>query len=164
WTLVQTGICWDVQFHPTNPSILYLLRSNSTLKRTEFFKSTDGGQNWDLKDIGWYVPADPANAQEFGAKIAVTAAAPERVYAGLIGDSKPDDNGWIGVYRSDDVGETWSNPSGQDGGPYPNNYNPAAYNDGYHQGFYNFDLEVSDLDPDLIWVGTIRLNESSDGG
>ena len=164
WTLVQTGICWDVQFHPTNPSILYLLRSNSTLKRTEFFKSTDGGQNWDLKDIGWYVPADPANAQEFGAKIAVTAAAPERVYAGLIGDSKPDDNGWIGVYRSDDAGETWSNPSGQDGGPYPNNYNPAAYNDGYHQGFYNFDLEVSDLDPDLIWVGTIRLNESSDGG
>ncbi|MCB0643531.1 MAG: hypothetical protein KDC44_17915, partial [Phaeodactylibacter sp.] len=111
---------------------------------------------------GWYVPSDPANASENGGKIGVTAAAPDLVYAGLIGESKADDYGWIGVYRSTDAGETWVNPSGQDGGPYPVDYSPATYGGGYHQGFYNFDLEVSDEDPAIVWVGTIRLNESSD--
>jgi PKD repeat protein/photosystem II stability/assembly factor-like uncharacterized protein len=162
WETILTGNCWDIQFHPTDPKILYLLRSNAALKRTDFYKSTDGGENWELKDQGWYVPADLDQAEEFGGKIAVTPSAPNLIYAGLIGDSKANDNGWIGVYRSTDAGESWVNPSGQDGGPYPGNYNPAAYNSGYHQGWFNFDVEVSDNNPAVIWVGTIRLNESAD--
>ncbi|MCP4121879.1 MAG: T9SS type A sorting domain-containing protein, partial [Bacteroidetes bacterium] len=35
---------------------------------------------------------------------------------------------------------------------------------GYHQGFFNFDLEASPTDPNKIWIATIRLTESSDGG
>ena len=162
WNALFGVNTWDVQFHPTNPDIVYCLLSNTNLLRTQFFKSIDGGDTWEIKDEGWYAPSDPANAVEFGGKIGVTPAAPDLIYAGLIGESKTGDNGWIGVYRSTDAGETWVNPSGQDGGPYPGNYCPASYSDGYHQGFYNFDLEVSDEDPGIIWVGTIRLNESSD--
>jgi hypothetical protein len=34
------------------------------------------------------------------------------VYVALIGNSKTGDNGWIGLYRSDNQGENWINPSG----------------------------------------------------
>ncbi|MEM1322265.1 MAG: LamG-like jellyroll fold domain-containing protein [Bacteroidota bacterium] len=166
WTTVFNDRCWDIDFHPTNPDTVYLLKSNDALVRSEFFLSANEGVNWTLKDNGWYSPADAANASNSGGKIAVTAAAPSMIYVALIGASKANDNGWIGVYRSTDRAETWVNPVGQDGGPYNSvnvtPWNVAAYTSGYHQGFYNFDLEVSDINPAKIWIGTVRLSESSD--
>jgi len=166
WVTVFSETCWDIDFHPTQPDSIYLLKSNAALIRSEFFVSGNTGNTWTLKDMGWYTPAEPANASESGGKIAVTAAAPSMVYVGLIGNSKANDDGWIGVYRSLDRGETWVNPVGQDGGPYNSvnvtPWNVAAYTSGYHQGYYNFDLEVSDVNPARIWIATVRLSESSD--
>ena len=169
WSQIFSSKCWDIDFHPTNPSIIYLLKSNASLKRSELYRSDNGGTSWTLKDNGYYVASDLANASESGAKIAVTPAAPDYVYVCLIGASKANDNGWIGVYKSTNKGDSWINPAGQDGGPYgPINgsdpWNVAAYSDGYHQGFFNFDLEVSDSDPNRLWIATIRLTESADGG
>ena len=167
WTKLFTQETWDVDFHPTQPDSVYILKNNPTLKRPEVFVSADAGQTWTLKDSGWYLPSNSSAAVDHGGKIAIPPGNPNRIYAAIIGDSKSGDNGWIGVYRSDDRGETWTNPAGQDGGPYqPANtmpWNVAAYSDGYHQGFYNFDMEASDLDPNTIWIGTIRLSESADG-
>jgi photosystem II stability/assembly factor-like uncharacterized protein len=169
WSQVYADACWDIDFHPFNNSIAYLLKSNGAAKRSEFFRSNDGGNTWTLKDNGWYVPTDFNNAVEFGGKIGVTPASPDLVYVCLIGDSKPDDNGWIGIYKSTNRGDVWTNPTGQDGGPYgpingTDDWNVAAYSSGYHQGFFNFDLEVSPSNPDKFWIATIRLTESSDGG
>ena len=170
WTQIYSESCWDIDFHPSDFSVAYLLKSNTTAKRCEFFRSDDGGSSWELKDNGYYIPADIENASISGGKIAVTPASADLVYVCLIGASKTDDNGWIGVYKSTDKGDAWTNPSGQDGGPYgPINgsdtvWNVAAYSSGYHQGFFNFDLEASPTDPDKIWIATIRLTESNDGG
>lgn len=169
WNQVFSEKCWDIDFHPNDPDIIYLLKSNATEVRSELFRSDDGGNSWTLKDNGYYEAQDLANASESGAKIGLSPAAPDYVYVCLIGASKADDNGWIGVYKSTDKGESWSNPAGQDGGPYgeingTEPWNVAAYSSGYHQGFFNFDLEVSDVDPNKLWIATIRLTESSDGG
>ncbi len=169
WTQVYSDKCWDIDFHPTDSSIAYLLKSNSVATRSELFKSTDGGNSWALQDSGYYDPINQGANNDFGGKIAVTPAAPNRVYVALIGNSKAGDDGWISVYRSDDAAATWTNPSGQDGGPYGainsnSKWNIAAYSSGYHQGFFNFDLEASTTDSNKIWVATIRLSESSDGG
>ena len=168
WTRRFQHACYDIDYHPNNNSIIFLLKENSFDNRCELYKSVDNGITWTLKDNGWYIPEDPVNAVINGGKIAVTRADPSRVYACLIGDSKAGDNGWIGVYRSDDSGENWYLPAGQIGGPYQNtnstHWNLAAYDSGYHQGFYNFDLEANQEDPDIIWIGTIRLSESRDGG
>lgn len=168
WTQVWTQTCWDIDFHPTNPAVVYALRANSALKKGEFFRSANHGFDWELQTQGWYAPQNANEANDGGGKIAVTPAQPNRVYVVLIGESKADDDGWIGLWRSDNQGESWTNPSGQIGGPYndPNQHpwNVAAYSDGYHQGYYNFDLEASATNPNKIWVGTIRLSESSNGG
>ena len=159
--------CYDLDWHTTHPDTVFLLKKNDALARAELFVSGDGGISWTLKDNGYYSP-NPDSAGVSGGKIALTAAAPSRVYVCLIGSEKKNDNGWLGVVRSDDGGENWTVPVGQYGGPYQSintdPWNVAAYGSGYHQGFYNFDCEASPTDPDLIWIGTIRLSESTDGG
>ena len=169
WTQIFSDTCWDIDFHPNNNTIAYLLKSNPAAKKSELFRSDDGGNTWAIKDNGWYVPSDFDNAIEFGGKIGVTPASPDLVYVCLIGDSKVGDQGWIGIYKSTNKGDVWTNPTGQDGGPYGpingnDDWNVAAYDGGYHQGFFNFDLEVSPTDPEKFWIATIRLTESSDGG
>ena len=168
WSRPYTTAVWDIDFHPTDHDTVYMLKSNPGAVKTEFFRSINSGTTWSLVTSGWYNPQVPAEASENGGKIGVSPDEPDRVYATLIGASKANDNGWIGIYRSNDSGSNWYLPSGQIGGPYqPINtmpWNAAAYGSGYHQGFYNFDFEVSPNDADLMWFGTIRLNESSDGG
>ncbi len=169
WLKVFSESCWDIDFHPTEASVVYLLKSNLAKKRCEFFRSDDGGNTWALKDNGYYTPSDMQNASNLGGKIALTLSSPDLVYVCLIGSSKAGDSGWIGVYKSSNNGEDWINPSDQDGGPYGEingtaNWNVSAYDGGYHQGFFNFDLEASPTDSNKIWLATIRLSESTDGG
>lgn len=170
WSNVLNRRCWDIEASFADDDVLYLSVHNATEKRAEILKSVDGGTNWDLKDTGWYVPADLANADDYGCKIGVTPADTDRVYAGLIGNSKAGDNGWIGVYYSLDGGENWVNADGIDGGPYASgsdmntNWYVAGYSSGYNQGWYNFDLDVSHSNPDRIWIGTIWDCESNNRG
>lgn len=169
WETIKPEICWDIDFHPTDPTIVYATFNNPIAIKSEFWKSINTGNNFSLQHSGWYDSTDP-DRSDGGSRIAVTAADPDKVYVGLLGNSKAGDNNWIGVYRSDDIGESWINPSGQDGSPYywlnSLSWNVAAYggDQGVQQGFYNFDIAASNTDPDKIWIGTIRLAESSDGG
>ncbi|MFT5919901.1 MAG: photosystem II stability/assembly factor-like uncharacterized protein, partial [Granulosicoccus sp.] len=169
WSVIYSQKSWDIRYHVSNSSIMFLLKENSALKRAELFKSFDGGATWTLMDQGWYTPTDLANASAIGGKIGVTAADPDYVYVALIGESKADDNGWIGVYKSTDAAASWTNPMGQDGGPYDgeNIQNLASINrdgTGFHQGFYNFAFGVSANDEERFWVGTLALTQSDDGG
>jgi len=169
WNQIFLESCWDIDFHPTDNNIAYILKSNEAAKRAELFRSDNSGNSWVLKDNGYYTPTDLPNASISGGKIGVTPASPDLVYVCLIGDSKPDDQGWIGIYKSINKGDIWTNPTGQDGGPYgtingADDWNVAAYSGGYHQGFFNFDFEVSPINPDKMWIATIRLTESNDGG
>jgi len=171
---LMTGRFWDIEAHTVNPNIIYVSRRNSTLNRAEIFKSTDAGSNWTLKDNLWYMPTNASQASDIGCKIALTPADPERVYCGLIGNSKPGDAGWIGVYYSLNGGDSWVNSTGTNGGPYVSGSNMNtnwyiggyfdAAGDHYHQGWYNFDLVASDVNPDRIWIGTIWFCESNDRG
>jgi photosystem II stability/assembly factor-like uncharacterized protein len=170
WSQIFTEDCYDVDFHPTNHSIVFLLKANPTNKRCEVLKSINGGQTWTVTDNGYYTPADPTNATIKGGKIAMSPVSPNSVYVCLIDQGKASDNGWTGVYQSHDLGNTWTRSAAHDGAPYGaiNNttspWNVAAYGGGTQQGFYNFDFEASASTPGLLWVGTIRLSETADSG
>lgn len=170
WTNIFNQKCWDIEAHATNPNTLFLATHNPTAKRAEVYKSTNNGTSWVLKDNLWYTPTTLAAATDIGCKIGVTPADTNRVYAALIGDSKAGDNGWIGIYYSLNGADSWVNADGIDGGPYVSGNNAstnwfyAGYSNGYHQGWYNFDMDVSHINPDRIWVGTIWACESGNRG
>lgn len=179
WITKFTGYIYDIEAKPFTNDTLYISVYNATLIRPEIFISYDSGENWTLKDNGFYSPSVLADATVYGCKIGVTEAAPNRIYAGIIANGKAGDNGWIGIYYSDDIGESWQNDSGVDGASidngdgtwsYPSgddmntNWYIAGYSSGYHQGWYNFDIDVSSNDPDKLWIGTIWFCESGNKG
>ena len=168
WSQTLSFECFDVKANTNNPNILYTVRRNNTTNTHQFLTSTDGGLNWTPQTTGWYNSTD-ANRTVVGARIAVSNADPDRIYAYLIGDSKSGDNGFIGIYRSNDGGSSWANTMGFDGEPYdatthPNLISSNPDGTGFNQGFYNCALMVSNTNPDEILVGGIGMWRSADGG
>ena len=166
WTLIFSDPCWDIKLRPFSSHVLYLLKSNPGSQMCEFWTSQDTGTTFTLQTVGWYQSSDPVR-YDGGARLAVTPADSLRVYAYLIGDSKANDFGYIGLYKSTDGGQTWMLPNGPVGGPYTNSHPNLAYgNPGwtYHQGFYNCALMVDDQNADRLLIGGLNLWRSDDGG
>ncbi|WP_028870847.1 T9SS type A sorting domain-containing protein [Psychroserpens burtonensis] len=170
WSQVLNFECFDVKAQPGNPNTLYTIRRNNNNTIHQFLRSTDAGLTWTAQTTGWYTSTNP-NRSVVGARIAVTNADNQRVYAYLIGDSKPEDNGFIGIYRSDDGGTSWTNTMTYDGAPYtdpehPNliSSTPVTNNFSFNQGFYNCAIMASNTNADELLVGGIGMWRSSDGG
>ena len=171
WNQVLSGDCFDIKAKPGNPNILYTVRNDVATNRHQFLTSIDAGVTWTTQTTGWYNSTNSSRTVG-GARLAVSAADPNRVYAFLIGDSKPGDNGFIGVYRSNDGGVSWVNTMGFDGAPYtadghPNliSSNPITDpNFGFNQGFYNCTIMASNTNADEILVGGIGMWRSTNGG
>ncbi len=103
-----------VAIDPSNPQVVYAGLWQSRLgpweDRNEFqgtggglFKSTDGGSTWQQLTNGL-----PANLAQIN--IAIAASAPRRIYA-VAGTTEPGDYSsaaGLGVFRSDDAGESWT--------------------------------------------------------
>ncbi len=101
WTQTLNFECFDVKAKSDNPNILYTVRRNEATNTHQFLTSVDSGITWTPQTTGWYNSTNPSRTV-VGARIAVSAADSNRIYAYLIGDSKPGDNGFIGIYRSND--------------------------------------------------------------
>ena len=179
WTTILDDKCWDLKQKINDPNTFFVTKSNPIKKITEIYKSIDGGKTFQKKDTGWFSPIGGTAKNDGGARIGLTDADPNRVYVLLLGNEVDYDidYGYIGVYRSDDAGETWYTPydgnndglpDNNPGGPYSSSHQCLAcgsFNTGwYNQGFYDSDIEVSDTDPDHFLLGGIRLARSFDGG
>jgi photosystem II stability/assembly factor-like uncharacterized protein len=166
WLLLFSNKTYDIKENTANSSILYIVRNNPTAIICEFLKSTDFGANWNVQSNGWYSSVDAAR-NDGGARLATTPADPNRIYAYLIGEAKANDFGYIGVFRSDDGGSSWTLPNSPVGGPYSTDHINLAIGWPewtYHQGFYNCALMASPSNPDEILVGGLNLYKSTDGG
>ena len=179
WSTLVASKCWDVKLQTNNPDVLFVMNSDPSKNITQFIKSTDAGASFTVKDNGWFDPIGGQAASEGGARMAVTDADANRIYVILLGNEidYATDNNYIGIYRSDDAGESWSTPydgngdgqpDNEPGGPYSENHWCFTYfgvnSGGYDQGFYNLDIAVSDSDPDKLMVGALNLFKSEDGG
>lgn len=169
WTKLYSDKCYDLEWKPNTSAIVYLLKDDAADKRCTFWKSVDGGMTFTLKTgNGWFDGQDP-DRQNAGARMTVTPADPNRIYVVLIGQAKAGDNGFIGVYRSADSGETWTLPNPPAGGPYSQDHPNLAVigpfdGTGFHQGYYNLSIGASHTDPNEVLIGHLSLWRSSNGG
>ncbi len=132
---------WAVLFDPSDPTIVYAGSTGTvvdTFKENGFYKSTDTGMTFELKDTGW-----PATTGRTASSIVASPGTPSVVYAASIFSSR------AGIFRSADGGETWSNV--MTGSPF----------DGTLVG----DLAVDPGDPDVVYAATAAgLFQSTNGG
>ncbi len=139
----------DVKFNPRYDNICYALVhcKSGTKEWEELYKSTDKGLTWALTPMRSKLD----NSNTYASKIGVTRADPFYVYVAIASGGTAQNGGADGrihLWRSTNFGRTWDSTSYKDG----------------HQGMYNFDIGVSDVDPNHLWVGSYRLSESKNAG
>jgi photosystem II stability/assembly factor-like uncharacterized protein len=140
----------DVEIDPSNPDLVYASLwearegpwedNNAFNGAGALFKSTDGGNTWHTLTKG--LPGDLSQIY-----VAIAPSDPHRLYATLATRA-----GTLGVYRSDDSGESWTHvtddprPAGRIGGG---------------------DLPVPKVDPknsDIVYSASTVTMKSTDGG
>jgi photosystem II stability/assembly factor-like uncharacterized protein len=148
----------DVQIDAANPDVMYAsmwkVRQGPWEDGNEYnkvggglFKSTDGGNTWHPLTNG--LPKDLVQIY-----VAIAPSQPSRLYA-TVGTAKPGNYSsgtGLGVYRSDDAGESWYSATTD---PRP------AYRIG------GGDLPVPKVDtknPDVVYSTSVVTMRSSDGG
>jgi photosystem II stability/assembly factor-like uncharacterized protein len=147
-----------VEIDPSNPEVVYAAlweaREGPWEDRNIFggnggglFKSTDGGTTWHQLRKGL-----PDDGMQYNIDIA--ASQPNRLYA-VVGTTKPGDyasGAGLGVYRSDDGGETWYSATGDE--------RPAMRIGGGDLSI----LRVDPKNPDVLYSTSIVTVKSADGG
>jgi photosystem II stability/assembly factor-like uncharacterized protein len=143
WTqLTQNTLVYkDLEFHPTNPEIMYATATG------RFYRSGDNGQTWN-----WIQSVVGSSTRMV---LAVTPAAPDYLYV-----LKTNTYEFVGFYRSTDGGLSFTEMSDT-----PNIMGWAA--DGSSTGgqaWYDLCLEADHINPDIVYAGGIRVKKSTDGG
>ncbi|HVN44024.1 MAG TPA: hypothetical protein VMT66_02140 [Steroidobacteraceae bacterium] len=147
-----------VALDPSNPAVVYAglwqARLGPWEDKNEFngaggglYKSTDGGTTWKQLTVGL-----PSNLAQVN--IAVAPSAPQRLYLSIAtsDSSEYSSAAGLGVFRSDDAGESWARIT--------NDPRPALRIGGG-------DLAVLRVDPtnaDVLYSASIVTMKSSDGG
>ncbi|MBK9285977.1 MAG: T9SS type A sorting domain-containing protein [Sphingobacteriaceae bacterium] len=144
WATADGNNCYDLEFQPGNPNIVYSAG-------TSFRRSTNGGASFTQITNG--IPTTGISRMA----IAVTPANPQVVY---VLASLSSNNGFQGLYRSVDGGVTftqmsnspnllgWSNTGGDTGG----------------QGWYDLCIAASPTNSNEIVTGGVNVWRSTTGG
>ncbi len=137
----------DVELQPGNPNVLYASGWRGARRpwtiisgggEDGIYKSTDGGDHW--TKLGGGLPTGIVGKSD----LAVTAAAPQRIYA-LI-EAKVGG----GLYRSDDAGASWTLV----------NTTPGLTT----RPFYYDHVFADPTNADIVYAGTEGFYKSTDGG
>ncbi|MFM7769649.1 MAG: hypothetical protein ACKO8Q_03755, partial [Bacteroidota bacterium] len=161
-------------FKPNDYSVVYTVQYEPSIGISKFYRSTDGGLNFNMYDTGWFEEQPGyTDVELLGGHMAVSEDDPNRIYVALAGygtyDQNVELNGWIGLYVSYDSGLTWSHPHGIIGTPYDsqshaNLMNFSGDNGTYTQIHYNTTLVASQLNADHILLGGLNVWKSTDAG
>ncbi len=151
WNLVmgdgtnhQNFICNDIIITPSNPDLMY-----TAIEGNGIFKSTDGGENWGK--LGGGLPTSDLNI----ISMSQCDAQPDNIYASIINATN---FGLKGVYKTTDGGTNWTKLFGVPNAPC----SPQFAN--FCQGYYNNFIQVSPIDPQLVFFGGVTMWKSDNGG
>ena len=140
----------QVEFDPTNPSIIYAdmwehqegpwENANWKGSNSGLFKSTDGGDTWTKITEG--LPTAEDGVGRIG--IGIAPSDPKIIYATVQADQK------AGIYKSTDAGQSWTLVS--------------TDRRTYGRGGDFAEIKVHPNDPNRVYVGNVASYQSNDGG
>lgn len=141
WNVVRLGnfAKGSIRFKPNNPSIVYAVTN------TAFYKSTDTGSSFTQITSGL-----PASSSRL--RLDVTPANANYVYILSHSSNEPTNNGFQGVYRSVNSGDTFTLRN--------NTTNVLESN----QSYYDLALAVSDTNAEEVYTGCLNIWKSTNGG
>lgn len=142
WTRTFTTSLKDMEFKPNNPNVVYACG-------TRVYRSNDGGVTWSELTSG--LPTSGISR----IALAVTPANEDYVYAIYANSSN---NGYMGLYRSTNGGNTWSLMSNS-----PNILGWST-SDPSGQAWYDLCLAVSPTNANEIYSGGVNVYRSTNGG
>jgi photosystem II stability/assembly factor-like uncharacterized protein len=154
WDLLIAGYFKDIEMSPADSAVLYASRWGWGVYRSE-----NGGDTWQILRQG--LPSSGFSR----ISLAVTPASPRAVYASYADSGGADPEaaqGFLGLYRSLDGGDSWtlqaSSPNlfGQRTGELEPNL--------YSLGNYAQVLVVDPSDASTVYAGSVNLWKSTDGG
>ena len=140
WSLVLEGYATDVVANPDDPSVLY-----AALAGEGIYRSSDGGESWTYASES--IPRDGTHRTI----LAISHSDPDVLYAGvvLLGESRRGAD--MAIYRTEDGGGFWE--------PLP-----AEGASCFGQCWYDFTMAVHPDGADTVFLGTLDLYRSNDGG
>ncbi|MEM7160944.1 MAG: PKD domain-containing protein [Bacteroidota bacterium] len=145
WVNLLSGNIEDVAIHPLDNQIIYACTD-------EFFKSINAGESFEEIEQG--LPSS-FNVRRF--KMALSPDEPDYVYL-VAGDQS--DDGFLGLYRSTDTGESFDLRSNS---PNILHWSQSGNGDG-GQSWYDLAIAADPDDADRIFVGGVNVWSSDDGG
>lgn len=149
WTEVLPSDCLrDMQFHPTNPNIVYGTTSGAYCgglnPTATYHRSTDNGETWTEISL--------PNANIERAAIGVSLAQPNTVYFFAAYDDPANSNDFSGIYKSTNSGLTVSD---------------VAVNSSPNMGsqqWYDWAFTVNPNNANELYAGGVGFRKSTDGG
>jgi len=153
WSTIIARRTWDLEFQPGTSSVVYALVKNAAGDRGEFYKSTDGGLTFSIRQTGWIGALGDA-----GGRLAVSVANPSRVYAVLLTN-----NGQY-LMRSFDAGETWTTAASSPASTDIRGCGSEVFPMPLGQGYYDLSIAASQSDANKLIVGTTTCYRSNDSG
>ncbi len=166
FTQVQAGTWQELEFKPGDPTYVYAVKQTGIV--TQFWRSTNSGSTFTQMTTGWPVAVAPSEQER--TEIAVSAAAPNMVYALCTGVADGG-SGLYGVYRSTDSGASWTFQccgTGPGGVPSPTNFNLMGWDDGGQddggQYYYDLAFAVDPTNASKVNVCAVNRWVSTDGG
>jgi len=143
WSTIFTTISIkDMEFKPGNPSVIYAAGS-------AVYRTTNDGATWSLLSNGI-----PTSTRRIA--LGVTPANSNYVYA-LAGNFS---NGFMGLYRSTDSGDTWTTQSTSP------NLLGWSYDgdDSGGQAWYDLCIAIDQTNADVVYTGGVNVWKSTNGG
>ncbi len=137
--------CHAVIFHPAKRDCLYATVTEQGTK-SGIWRSQDGGQTWK------HLTAGLPDSASFGrTSLAISPSFPDILYAFAQDEASGNSDLLLGVFRSDDGGNTWSDISG------------SEFAD-ENQISYGNSIAVHPTDVDTVICGGVDLHLTQDGG
>lgn len=141
----QNYWCHSIVFHPTKKGTVYASFTEQG-SRSGIYRSIDGGKKWEHLTKGLPAPAS------FGrTSLALSPSNPDVLYAFAKNEGSGDKDLLLGVFRSIDGGNSWTDIQGT-----------HFRNEG--QISYGNTIVVHPTDPDCVICGGVDLHRTKDGG